>query len=268
VQDDWLSLTVDAVLALLALFYLRRVQRLGGRGRHWPRARTVDFLGGLVCIWIAVGSGLAAYDNVNPSAHVVQHVLLMMVAAPLLVAGQPAVLLAQASSRSLQRTVVRATGSRAAALFTGPTAWLVYYVSMPVYFLTGLYALSVRISAFHDACHGWFLLVGCLFWSGIVGPEGRRGRRSPAARLAWVIAGFPVELALGLALLVWPYPLAPGNTLAATHAAGVVFWVASMAISGVALIYLFHRWMVDDERHALRVDRRLEAVLASQAGDR
>lgn len=220
-------------------------------------ARTTAFLAGLATVFVAVGSGLAAYDDINPSAHVVQHALLMMVAAPLLVLGQPLVLLAQAGPRRLQRRVIRLTGSDAANVLTGPVAWVLYLGSMAAYFLTPVYAASVRNQTLHDASHCWFLLIGCVYWTGVLGPDSPGHRRSHARRIVPVLAGMPVEAAIGLALVVWPHPLAPGYTLAATHAAGVTYWITSMGTSGVAVALLAHRWMRWDERRVVRAEGRL-----------
>jgi putative copper resistance protein D len=271
-QTSDATLVVDGLLTVVAVTYFvgvgavgrhRRPLRLegptgpGDRG-GWPAGQTACFVAGLLCIFVAVGSGLAAYDDLNPSAHMVQHALLMMVGAPLLVAGQPLVLLAQAGPRSVQRAVVRTTGSRWAAVLTGPVAWILYFGSMAGYLLTPLYADSVRDQAVHDAVHAWFLMVGCLYWTGVLGPDGYAHRRSLVRRAVAVMAGMPVEAALGLALVIWPWPLAPGYTLAATHAAGQVFWMTAMVTGGVAVAALVHRWIVTDERRVRRLDERAE----------
>jgi putative copper resistance protein D len=266
-QTGAASLLVDGVLAAAALAYLSAAALLGhrsraaGRERRWPVPRTGAFVAGLAIVFVAVSSGLAAYDDVNPSAHVVQHALLMMVGAPLLVAGQPLVLAAQAGPRPLQHRLVRLTGGRAAAIATGPVAWVLYLGSMAGYFLTPLYAASIRDEVLHDSAHAWFLAVGCLYWTGVLGPDVAGHRRSPARRAVLVLAGMPVEAAIGVALVVWPRPLAPGYSLTATHAAGVVFWMTAMVTSGAAVAVLAHRWIRSDERRVRRIEQSSDPIV-------
>ncbi len=253
-RTDPLALSLDALLAGALLVYGAGLVRLRRRGHRWPQARVAAFAAGSLALFVALGSGLAAYDDVNPPLHVVQHVLVMMVAAPLFVLGQPLVLLAQAGSRRTQRAVVRLTNSRALVALTGVPGALLYYASMPAYFLTGMYALSVHSNTVHELCHACFFTLGLLFWTGTLGPDSPGRRLGAPRRMAAVVAGMPAEAALGLALVLWPRPLSAGETLTQVHTAGQVFWIMSMALSGSSLVVLFHRWMVQDERAARRLD--------------
>ena len=81
---------VSALLVLLAAAYLGGV-RITGRhpARPWPAGRTAAFLLGLAVIAVATQSSIGVYDDVLFSVHMVQHLLLIMVAPPLLVFGRP-----------------------------------------------------------------------------------------------------------------------------------------------------------------------------------
>ncbi len=94
---------VLAVVGLCGLAYLQGVARARGR---WPRRRTVAFLAGLLCIVIALQSGLDGYDDRLLSVHMVQHMILLMLAPLLLLAGQPLLLLIRALPRPQQRRAV------------------------------------------------------------------------------------------------------------------------------------------------------------------
>ena len=84
---------VDVVAVVLvgavAWSYVRGVRRLAARGRAWPAARSASFLTGLAVIVVATQTGIARYDIALFSAHVLQHILLSMVAPVLLVLGAP-----------------------------------------------------------------------------------------------------------------------------------------------------------------------------------
>ena len=104
---DW---SLDVTFPLVVVFaaaYVIGVRRLQARGRSWPATRTAAFLSGLVVVLVATDSGLAAYDRVLYSLHVVQHILLGMVAPLLLVLGAPITLALQAGSRASQRRILR-----------------------------------------------------------------------------------------------------------------------------------------------------------------
>ena len=111
-------------VVVLAAAYVIGVRRLHAHGRSWPATRTAAFLSGLVVVLVATESGVAAYDRVLYSLHVVQHILLGMVAPLLLVLGAPITLALQAGSRASQRRILRvlrsvparqASGSRTSA---------------------------------------------------------------------------------------------------------------------------------------------------------
>src|ERR1039458_8762685 len=88
-QTSWISLVaLGAELAILA-WYVRGTRRLGGRGRSWSLFRTAGLLAGLVVVAYAVEGGVAYYDRSNFTVSVIQHLLLINVAAPLLAMGAP-----------------------------------------------------------------------------------------------------------------------------------------------------------------------------------
>ncbi len=90
---------VTGLVVVAAGLYLWGVLRVRRRHpvRPWPLWRTALFLGGLAVIVIATQSGIGSYDDVLFWDHMVQHLLLLMVAPPLLVVGQPVTLLLHAS---------------------------------------------------------------------------------------------------------------------------------------------------------------------------
>lgn len=239
VRTDPFALVVDVGLVLLAgaaLVAWRR-ERRGIRGA-W---RLALFLLGLVVLFAAWGSALAAAQGTNPSVDVGQHVLLMMVAPPLLVLGSPGVVGRRGAPA---RTRLRAFASPA----SGVASWPLYYGSMAAYFLTAAYADSLKDAAWLDLSQVAFVAVGCLFWGGLVGSD-RAGRpRSRFFRIGAVVAGMPFETAVGVALLLWGHPLAPGDSLAQTHAAGLLLWVTSMVTSGAALAVLLALWSLEESR--------------------
>ncbi len=263
IQTGPLDLLGDALEATAVGLYLLGRNRLGRRGRSWPRWATAAFVAGVAVVWIAIGSGLAAYDEVNVTMHVVQHVLLMMVAPPLLALGKPVTLALQASSRRRQVQILKVVHSFLATALTFPiVAWAVYYTTMYAFFLTPIYPYSVAHPLFHDATHLWFLAVGLLYWSPIVGLDPSRWRMSFPARLGSLFLGMPFEAFLGISISELPKPIAPINTLANTHAAGDTFWILGMMVTGLCLGVIVLQWFRQLDREAAREDRRTEKATA------
>jgi len=142
-QHDPPSLVAAGAEVLTAGLYLLGVRRLGRRGRRWPLRRTASFLAGLVLVVIAVQSGLAQYDDTVFAAHVVQHLLLMMVAPPLLALGAPVTLAMQASRRRTQQRLVAITHHFVIRALGNPVvAFASMWGLMFGYFLTPYYAFS------------------------------------------------------------------------------------------------------------------------------
>ena len=79
----------DLAAAAAAALYLGGIARIHMR---WPLRRTAAFLAGLACILVATDSGIGAYDDQLLSVHMVQHMLLLLVAPLLLLAGRPVIL--------------------------------------------------------------------------------------------------------------------------------------------------------------------------------
>src|SRR6516164_5064349 len=120
---------VTAFVMVAAGLYLWGVLRVRRRhpARPWPLYRTALFLGGLAVVVIATESGIGSYDDVLFWDHMVQHLLLLMIAPPLLVAGQPFTLLLHASRNPLHTWVKRSVRSRVVAVLTWPPFGLAAY---------------------------------------------------------------------------------------------------------------------------------------------
>lgn len=252
------SLAADATLALAVIGAI--VAALGLRRRHHHGGvRAAALCAGIAVLFIAVGSGVAAYDDTNVAMHVLQHLMLMMLAPPLLALGRPLSTLAQATPRPIQRLVVRVANSRAFGALGSAALWPVYFGAMWVALLSPLYRLELENSVVHDATHVALVLIGYCYWQQVVGKEPSRRRATPARRALALLVGGPVEGGLGVVLLVRSRPLFH-STLATTHLAGGLFLVGAMLISGLALALVLYDWARQDEART----RRLDAVVAAQ----
>jgi putative copper resistance protein D len=199
------ALLVTALLAALGAGYLAAVWRVRGRGgaRHprlWPALRITAFLGGLAAIGVATQGSVGVYDDTLLSAHMVQHLLLIMVAPPLLVAGRPVTLLLHATRNPWHTRVKRALRSRTVAALTWPPAGVALYST--VVLCTHLTGLLLAHGALHDAEHGMYLVAGYLYFLPVVGSEPLRWRLSALARYMLIVAVMPADMATGAVLML------------------------------------------------------------------
>ena len=257
VQTGPLELVAGGLLVAAAALYLFGTRRIRERGRPWPAGRVWAFLAGLLAVWGAVGSGLAAYDERSVTAHIAQHILLMMVAPPLLAMGRPVVLAAQALGRTRQVKLVRALGAPAVRVPTHPvTAWVLYIGSMMVMFADRpVYDYLVAHPLVHDAAHGWLIGTGLLYWEPLLGAG--TGHRMPRpARVISVLANMPFEALVGLWLRYRTAPVDPLNSVSDTQRAGEAFIVGATMVSTVWLLVIVGQWAAEAWREEARAASR------------
>ena len=136
-------------------------------------------MGGLFSLWVAVGSPLAALDHHLLIAHMAQHLLLMTIAAPLVLAGIPAITL----SLSLKR--LRAFGT----IVTHPVfCWLAGTATVIGWHVPALFEMGMRSARWHEVEDGCFFVAGLLFWWPIIQPS--------TSRASWPRWSIPLYLFL------------------------------------------------------------------------
>jgi cytochrome c oxidase assembly factor CtaG len=246
-----------AVVAAAGL-YLWGVVRVARRhpARPWPAWRTGMFLAGLAVVVLATESGIGAYDDVLFWDHMVQHLMLIMIAPPLLIVGEPITLLLHASRNPLHTWAKRIVRSRVASFLTWPVFGVAAYtVAITATHLTGLANLVETNQALHDAEHVLFLVVGYLFFLPILGQEPIRWRLSYPVRFIILVLVMPVDTFTGL-LLGYGTASTPGvpqgarpawapGAVADLHAGGAVMWVAGDGIMFGLMMLVFLMWSMD-----------------------
>jgi putative membrane protein len=171
-----LPLAITAALAITAFVYLRRWVRLRSDLRNvTPTWRLAAFMSGLVAVWAAVASSLTTLDHHSLTIHMVKHLLLMTVAAPLVLAGAPVVALQSGMSRRfLENTVLLSSlpaGSSEWCLTHPMFCWLVGTSAVIGWHLPVAFQLAMRSGWVHGVEDGCFLLAGLLFWWPVLQPS-------------------------------------------------------------------------------------------------
>jgi cytochrome c oxidase assembly factor CtaG len=258
--DPGLSLTLLASAAI----YLRAVHRsTRGRARRpWPRRRTAAFLAGLAAIGLALESGLDTYAEDLLSIHMVQHLLLILVAPPLLLAGAPVTLALRGMAPAHRRALATLLRGRAIAALSHPAAGLLAIAGvMFCTHLTPLFELALTDPAVHVAEHVLYLGSGLLFWAVLIAPGPRTRRLDGLGEVVYLLLGMPLMSVVGVILETDGSPryaeyLAPArrlgvSALADQRLAGALMWVAGTLLMGAIALGVAWRSIVAEERRAV-----------------
>jgi putative membrane protein len=259
-------------LALLATAYYRGLRRLWRAG---PRAMTgrqvVAFAAGLATVVLALVSPLDTLAGALFAGHMAQHMLLIMVAAPLLVLGAPGLPLLLVLPPAWRRRLVRIGRHPLATagwrLLSYPAvAWAVHVGALWLWHLPGPYQAALASDLVHAAEHGSFLGTAMLFWWVVLAAD-RRRRLAPGFAALYLFAAALQGSALGALLVLSPAPLYPlqaiGSAsfglspLADQQVAGLVMWIPADLVYLGSAATLFMRWLLSLEGAAPRHDENL-----------
>ena len=254
-------------LPLAALVYGRGRARLGRRiAGTKEKRRAVAFYGGLVVLAAALMSPLDSLAAALFSGHMVQHLLLMVVAAPLLVYARPTAALV-AGLPAAGRDLVRRSGLRgpnarsglrgtAHALTNPVVVWTVGTLALWAWHMPALYEAALAHGPVHVLEHASFLGAALLFWSVVFASGTHRGVPRPVAILLVFASGVQGS-ALGAVLLFASTPLysvhEPGarvwdvSPLADQQLAGALMWSPPALMYIVVMGWLLVRWFAEME---------------------
>jgi cytochrome c oxidase assembly factor CtaG len=268
--EAWVVVPLVISAVLYAVGYLR----LSARSRHAKSAHVrqlAAFFGGWLVLVAALDSPLDSLSAALFSAHMVQHELMMIVAAPLLVLGRPLAVWVWAfprAARSWLGCAVRTRGVRAAwrAITAPAIAWLLHAAALWVWHVPTLFEAALANPRIHTLQHASFLFSALLFWWTIFGePSGRR--RSGHAMLA-LFTTMVHTGALGALITLSPelwYPsyVEPCSALGFDplqdqQLGGLVMWVPGGLAYLVAGLAVSARWLLQ-RRAPVLIGRPLNA---------
>jgi len=264
-QTHWTSFVAVVVQVAVLAWYLGSTRRLVALGRHWSLPRTASFVVGILVTAYAVEGGIAYYQQRNFTTHVVQLLLLIDVAPPMLAMGAPLTLALQSSPRRVSAALFAALHTRTARALSNPLVALVLSMgTMYVYFLTPLYRFSEEHPVFLAYVHMQFFLAGCALWWLVVGRDALPRRLGVGMRFVLVLVQAPFDAALGLVIAMATKVFYPaGNTLADTQTGGNVLLGLAEVLIVAVLALMFVEWAREEERKAIEADRQLDAALAA-----
>jgi putative membrane protein len=252
-----------AAVAVTALLYALGGRRSATPGDAAKRGRGAAFYCGLAAVVLAVDSPVDAYADRLFWAHMVQHVLLTMVAPPLLLIGRPWPRLSRPLPlrvrRPLARSVLtgRTLGPLRSALsrISRPLPSLVLFsATLLLWHVPALFDLTLRDGIVHDLEHALFFSTALLFWVHLLPGVTGRPRLSDGARVVYGTAALLVSWVLAVVLGFAPEPLygaysalaqRPGglSALADQQVAAGVMWVPGSVPYCIILFVAAFRWL-------------------------
>lgn len=240
------------VLGALGAWYLAGVASARRRGHSWPRRRTVSYLAGLVVAALATNSSIAVYDMALFSAHMMGHLLLVMVTPVLLCSGQPLTLLLAACAQRWRSRLARWLRGPLVTVFFCPPVALACYASVIVgSHLTGLMDTIMLHSWAGQLEHLVYVIVGCQFFMLITaGDPPIRWQLTTPVRWLLLALSMAVDTFTGVILLMSVRPVAmmpvPGlqvDALSDTATGGAMMWVGGDGLMAVVMIALVWVWL-------------------------
>jgi cytochrome c oxidase assembly factor CtaG len=236
------------------------------RVARWEARRTVAFLAGLAAIAVALGPLDGAAEGSLPG-HMVQHLVLIFVAPPLLLAGAPLRLALATLPTDTGRALARFGRGRFVGALSHPAVALACFAAVLLgTHVPGFYEAAVRHPLLHAGEHVLYLLAGLVLWAPVLAPAPLPRRLSPLGSILYLLLAMFPGAVIGLALMtatgaVYPIYGATAAALDEQWRAGMVMWASGSAVLALAIVGLGWRALVLEERrqrirdaHAHRAD--------------
>lgn len=267
----WRVSPVPAIMLLLMSWLYARgvatIWRAGGAGRGIRRWQAASFGAGIAALVIGILSPLDTLGDALLSAHMVQHMLFLVVAPPLLVLGAPMTALLVALPRHWRSRLVRGWHHAGPvqpiwhALNRPLIAWGITALVLWGWHIPPLYEAAIRHPMFHDLEHAMFLGSASLFWWTIIQPVGRQPRSYGTSLMllfTTALQGSALGVLMTFSSVLW-YPLYDTRTtpwhltaLQDQHIAGAVMWVPGGIAYLLGILLVLGAWLRQEERQPIR----------------
>jgi cytochrome c oxidase assembly factor CtaG len=262
---------VILIVGALALYLWGRRRATAQYPRHpWSNGKTWAFVGALVVTALSVFTFIGVYQQELFYDHMLQHLMLIMIAAPLFAVASPIDLAWRATSGRGRDRLTRLLRSGPSRFLAHPVvAFVLYAIVIPLTHLTSWFDYTIEHPAVDDLEHLVFLVVGYLFWRQIFGSDPNCHRMNHGAQFLYLFLAIPIDTFTGLALDQANHQLFPAYDafhrnwgpvpLQDLHIGGVIMWVGGDTLMLWPMIPIALGWMHLEERRGIRADREYDA---------
>ena len=274
---SWSATITTVVLASVFAYAIATRRWASSTGTPWSTKRTISFFVASGLVILATESVTGVYDMVLFSAHMVQHLLLVMVAAGFYAMSAPLELTQGTLPGTPGRLFRRIVDSKVGEVIGHPIfGFVTYAVFITMTHLTSLFNQMLLHMWVHRAEQIGFLFIGYLFWRPVVGIELSRHPLVPGLRMVYLALAVPVDTFVGLALVMAGHVQfnaysQMGRTwgssiLTDIKTGGAIMWIGGDFLMLFAMIPVAFVWMRDEESKTKELDARLDAEDAARAG--
>jgi putative membrane protein len=263
------SIVIGIAIAVVLYWRGRRPLTVVRDGRRQTRPwNAAAFYAGILVIVAALESPIDALSASLFSFHMVQHLLLIMVAAPLLLLGDPAMTMLRGFPLALRRSVlgfaarqpwVRRLASALSWLARPQIVFIVFLVDLYLWHWSRLFDLTLRNDAVHLLAHLCFLGTSLLFWSQVIGQRAIHARLPYVWRAVYILITAFASNLLAMYFVFTPKPLYAAyaqlasrpygmSALGDQQLAGAIMWVPVLFLFGGAFAVCLYKALAEDER--------------------
>lgn len=259
-----LNLFVIANLIALTWLYLWAARRAA----YWHIGSTLSFIAAMVTLAVAYLGPFGAWAHDAFWAHMGQHLLVLMIAGPLIVLSSPVRLTYLNLGPYGRRQLVRILRSRVVTFMTKPAVGWIFFAAV----LLGSHTQLVMNWALdsHDAMEfvirPIYLIAALTFYYPLIGTDLIAKRPAPSVRLVSLGLMMIPETTLGIVIhfapvtLFWPYEQTAAlhgfDPLADQKFAGAMMWAIAMVLDGIWMMVAAIEWWREQERETRRLERR------------
>ena len=267
--DPSIVVGVVLVLALYGRGMARSLRIVGGASRQSRLPQALALAAGLVAVIVALESPIDYLSGSLFTFHMIQHLLLIMVAAPLLLLGDPGVTMMRGIPLRFRRSVLRAGSrrpwvrriARMAARIGSPRGVFIIFVGdLYLWHWSWLFNLTLQNATVHLTEHLCFLVTALLWWGQVIDQRAMHARLSYAQRAVFTVLTAGASNILALYFVFAPQPLYSAyadlksrtygmTVLGDQQIAGAIMWVPVLFVFGGAFAVCLYKALAEDERN-------------------
>jgi putative membrane protein len=259
-------------IVVAAWLYGMGLRRAARAGTPQPRPYAVAFFAGLSVVALALVSPIDAYAKVSFSVHMTQHLLLTLLAPPLLALGAPITLALRSTRPPTAKLLSRLLRSVPVVVLSDPVVGWALFVGVAFgIHLTPIFDLALRSQGVHVLEHALWLAAAVIYWWPIVGRDPTAHPMGYPVRLLSLFLAMPAMSFLALAIYSARAPLYDGyaslpapwgpTALADQRAGATMMWLVGNLALVVTMLIVATAWKRDEDAR----QHRLEARAASES---